>query len=86
MMKPHYVYIIQNESGKLYKGYSQDLEQRVRYHNENRSTYTSNKGLWQLVFKKTFEEKSEALKFEKMLKKQNTKYLLWLIDSDKNEL
>ena len=70
----------------FYKGFSEDVNQRLIAHNENMSNYTKNKGPWELVFLQSFESKSEALKMEKMLKRQNRKYILWLIKSDRNEM
>jgi putative endonuclease len=82
----HYVYIIKNIDNILYKGYTLDIQKRLIAHNEGLSRYTKNKGPWSLVFIKYFKEKSEALQFEKLLKRQNRRYLDWLISSDKNEL
>ena len=83
----HKVYIIQNQEGILYKGYSDNIIQRVEAHNNDLSNYTAGKGPWKLVFVKSFTLKTQALKFEKMLKRQNHKYLYWIInESDHNEL
>jgi len=82
----HLVYIIRNPNNIFYKGYSTNIEKRLNYHNSNKSNFTKNKGPWELIFIKQFELKSEALKFEKMLKRQNYNYLNWLIKSEKNEL
>jgi putative endonuclease len=83
---PHFVYIIRNFENILYKGYSTDVKQRVEFHNSGKSNYTKNKGPWNLVFLMEFTEKTDALKFEKMLKRQNHKYLDWLIASVRNEI
>ncbi len=86
-MKEHFVYIIYSENHNVYyKGYSQDVEKRLKEHNAGLSRYTSNKGPWELVFVKSFESKSDALKYELMLKRQNHKYILWLINSEQNEM
>ena len=46
-----YVYIIYSKTFDIYyKGFSEDVAQRIIYHNENRSKYTSNKGPWELVY------------------------------------
>jgi putative endonuclease len=86
MKMKHFVYIISNPKNIYYKGYSTNLEQRLSFHNDNKGNYTKNKGPWKFLFYTSFISKSEALKFEKMLKKQNHKYLDWLIDSDRNLL
>jgi putative endonuclease len=85
-MEIYTVYIISNPDGIYYKGYTTDIVQRLEQHNSPIGKYTSEKGPWVLVFTKSFDNKSEALKYEKMLKRQNHKYLDWLIASDKNEL
>jgi putative endonuclease len=75
-----YVYIIYSKTFDVYyKGFSEDVAQRLLYHNENRSRYTSNKGPWELVYSKAFETKKEALIEELRLKKLNRKSLEALI-------
>ncbi len=82
----HFVYIIQNQNGVFYKGYSTNPEQRLEQHNEGLSRYTAGKGPWKMVFLKSFKSKTEALKYELMLKRQNHRYLDWLILSEHNEI
>jgi predicted GIY-YIG superfamily endonuclease len=51
----YYVYIIYSKNFDVYyKGFSENVAQRLLYHNENRSRYTSNKGIWELVYSKAF--------------------------------
>ncbi len=70
----HYVYIIESGSnGKWYYGYSEDPDQRYIDHQTNRSRYTRFKGPWKLIFIREFLIKSEALQFEKYLKKIRNK-------------
>lgn len=85
-MESYYVYIISNPSGIYYKGYTTDIVRRMEEHNSPVGKYTSERGPWKLIFIKNFQDKSEALKYEKMLKRQNHKYLDWLLTSDRNEL
>jgi putative endonuclease len=85
-MEKFFVYIISNPEGIYYKGFTTDMKQRLGLHNEAEGKYTSGKGPWNVLFLKSFESKSEALKYEKMLKRQNHRYLDWLISSDNNEL
>jgi putative endonuclease len=82
-----YVYIIFSEELDLfYKGFSTDPQSRLQKHNAGGSTYTSRANDWRIVFLKEFRDQTKALKFEKMLKRQNRKYLEWLIQSDTNLL
>jgi putative endonuclease len=75
-----YVYIIYSKDFDVfYKGFSENVAQRLLYHNENRSRYTSNKGIWILVYSKAFATKKEALVEELRLKKLNRKSIEVLI-------
>jgi len=77
-----YVYIIYSRNCDVYyKGFSENIDQRLLYHNENRSKYTSNKGIWTLVYSKGFETKREALIEELRLKKLNRKSIETLIQN-----
>jgi len=83
VMNRYFIYIIYSVSHNVYyKGFSEDVERRLQFHNDNRSKYTSNKGPWVLVYTESFENKTEALKREKILKKQNRKYIEWLISQN----
>lgn len=81
----YYVYIIYSASHDVYyKGYTLGCEKRLEEHNEGKSKYTSGKGPWLLVFVQEYEQKTDALKREKQLKRQHRKYLEWLIGQDVN--
>jgi putative endonuclease len=84
-METYTVYIICNPQKIYYKGFTSDVLRRLEEHNSSIGKYTSEKGPWTLVFKHSFISKSDALKYERMLKRQNHKYLDWLIASEKNE-
>ncbi|OWY20725.1 excinuclease ABC subunit C [Sphingobacteriales bacterium UPWRP_1] len=65
-----YVYILQSEKdSSFYIGYTQDPQKRLEQHNRGKSTYTSRKLPWKIVYVETYDLKSEALKREKFLKK-----------------
>jgi len=85
-METYPVYIICNPQKIYYKGFTSDVLRRLEEHNSSIGKYTSEKGPWTLVFKHSFISKSDALKYERMLKRQNHKYLDWLIASEKNEI
>ena len=85
-METYTVYIICNAQKIYYKGFTSDVLRRLEEHNSSVGKYTSEKGPWTLVFKHSFISKSDALKYERMLKRQNHKYLDWLIASEKNEI
>ena len=66
----HYVYIIKsiNFPEKIYVGYSLNVEERLKKHNEGGSEYTKDYFPWKLVYFSAFIDKSLALDFEKYLK------------------
>ena len=40
----YYVYVLQNPEGRLYIGFTTDLEKRVRRHQEDKAGWTHGKG------------------------------------------
>ena len=70
----YHVYIIESELDKSwYYGFSENVEKRLHFHNEGNSTYTKSKRPWKLIFYRRFDIKTEALKFERYLKKTKNK-------------
>ena len=76
-MDTYFSYIIESEKSKRwYYGHSIDLERRVIEHNTGQTKSTKNKGPWKLIFKRQFDSKLEAIKFELELKKlKNKEYI-----------
>ena len=65
----HTVYIIENTSGKIYIGYTQNLARRIRSHNYVKGAdWTQGKGPWKVIYTEEFSCQSDALKREKKLK------------------
>ena len=63
---PFFVYIIYSEKFDVYyKGFTEDLNSRLEFHNTNKSKYTSGKGPWKLMYHEKFDSRSEAMKREK---------------------
>ncbi len=64
------VYVLYSEKfNKHYTGYTSDLEDRLTSHNHLATKgYSTKFRPWSLIFSKTFETKSEALKYEAWLK------------------
>ena len=82
-----FVYILYSKSYDIYyKGESQFPQKRLQEHNNNLSRYTAEKGPWQLVYLEKLASRTEALKKEKMLKRQNRKYIQWLLLQASNQL
>lgn len=68
----HYVYVIYNRKhGKTYIGESNDMDERLKAHNDHRFTasYTARfDGSWELVYCEECADRREARKREKGLK------------------
>ena len=65
----YYFYTLRfRKSGKLYKGYTNDLKRRIRDHNSGNSTFTSQNGDFDLVFYEAFICRKDALGAEKYFK------------------
>jgi putative endonuclease len=65
-----WVYILENASGRLYVGHTDNLEARLFRHNrtDNRSTYTRQHGPWTLVWSEAHETRASAMSREKQIK------------------
>jgi len=73
----YWVYILQSEKdGSYYIGYTSDIEERLKRHNERRSRYTRSKAPWKLIYQEVFTTRSEAMKREQETKrKKNRPYI-----------
>ena len=81
------VYIIQSQAdNSYYKGYSTDPLKRLEQHNNKESSYTSKKTPWRLVYIEIKDNKTDALRRERILKKYSHQQIEQLISSSKNQL
>ena len=72
-----YTYILQSEKdGTFYIGSSADPEEGLLKYNRRHSGYTARKQPWKLVWQEIHEDKSNAIKREKFLKKQKSRVYL----------
>lgn len=76
-----YLYIIYSVSkDKYYIGHTNNIQERLSYHNSGFGASTKAGCPWKLVFKRQYEDRSSAMKEENRLKKaKNRKYLKWYI-------
>ncbi len=77
-----YVYLIKTIKGfknKSYVGFTNNIKSRITKHNSNKGAKATKGYKWELVYKKGFKDKSNALSFEYKLKK-NKKKRLYLIN------
>ncbi len=64
-----YTYLLECADGTLYCGYTNDLERRVRTHNEGKGAkYTRSRLPVKVVYYETFQDKSEAMRREAQIK------------------
>ncbi|MEH7343435.1 GIY-YIG nuclease family protein [Bacillus sp. JJ1532] len=65
MENNHLFYVLQCRDYTLYAGYTNNLEKRIKLHNEGKGAkYTRGRGPVKLVFSKAYDNKSDALKAE----------------------
>nr|WP_315023922.1 GIY-YIG nuclease family protein [uncultured Aminipila sp.] len=73
MEKKNFVYILECSDGTYYTGWTINLEERIRIHNEGTgpkaAKYTRGRRPVRLVYFEEYENKSEALKRECSIKK-----------------
>jgi predicted GIY-YIG superfamily endonuclease len=69
-MKFFYVYILESlgTDGKYYVGYTEDLKERVRRHNNGEVPHTNKFRPWKFKTAVAFADKTHALDFERYLK------------------
>ncbi|MBQ0787286.1 MAG: GIY-YIG nuclease family protein [Oceanihabitans sp.] len=68
-MKSYYTYVLQSDmDGRLYKGHTNDVEKRLKEHNNGKTKSTKGYIPWELVYFETFKTKQEAILREKYFK------------------
>jgi putative endonuclease len=66
----HFVYILECSDGTYYTGYTNEISQRLRKHEEGKGAkYTRGRGPLKLVFQQSFQTKQEAMRMEFAVKK-----------------
>ena len=66
----YFVYMIRNQHGDLYTGISENPQQRLTYHNENRGArFTKRESLFEIVFLEEHPTLSSARTREIQIKK-----------------
>ncbi|MCK5021885.1 MAG: GIY-YIG nuclease family protein [Candidatus Pacebacteria bacterium] len=64
----YYVYILKNNKNQTYIGQTKNLDDRLERHNSGREKYTKNKGVFEIIYKESYNTRSQAILREKMLK------------------
>ncbi|MBI2551468.1 GIY-YIG nuclease family protein [Candidatus Uhrbacteria bacterium] len=65
----YYVYVLRNNTGRLYIGFTNDLKERVRRH-QSGEVYTTKRlgGFWELIYYEASRNEIDAKKRERTLK------------------
>ena len=82
----YYVYLIKTVKGylnKSYVGFTNNLSKRLNNHNSNLGAKSTKGYKWEIVYKRRFYSKSNALSFEYKLKKDRNERLRLLNDFKK---
>jgi len=70
----YFIYILYSPKfNHYYIGQTNNIEIRLKQHNEDRFSWTSSHRPWKLVYKEKFETRSQAMKAEKYLKSLKNK-------------
>lgn len=70
----NYIYILECSDKTLYTGYTNDLEKRVKAHNEGKGAkYTKSRLPVKLVYSEAFDDKKEAMSREWYIKHKLTR-------------
>lgn len=78
----YYVYILECSDGSFYTGYTNDIEKRIKRHNQSAaSRYTRSRLPVNLVKKLEFLTRKEAMKREAQIKKLSRKEKLRIISA-----
>lgn len=82
----NYTYMVKCADNSLYTGWTNDLEKRVRAHNEGKaSKYTRARLPVVLVYFEAYEDRNEARKREVAIKKLSTKQKRELLRCSQNK-
>ena len=57
-----FVYVLRNPDGRLYVGFTTNLDKRIRLHQRDEAGWTRRRGPWELVHYETFADRSEAIR------------------------
>ncbi len=64
-----HVYILLSETtNRYYVGQTQDVKERLAYHNANYSKSLRNRGPWQLVYQEEYKTRGQAMRRERQIK------------------
>jgi len=72
-----FLYILRStSSGRYYVGQTQNVEERVTYHNAGYSKALKNRGPWKLVYTEPYATRAEAVRREHQIKSWKDRSLI----------
>lgn len=79
--KGHYFYVLMCNDGSYYAGYTNDLQKRLKTHNEGKGAkYTRGRLPVSIIYHEEFQTKQEAMKaeyaFKQLDRKKKEKFLM----------
>ena len=72
----HFVYLLVSFGNKRlisYVGYTNNIEKRLKLHNSSKGAKFTRGRKWKIIYKKSYNTKSDAMKNEYLLKKNKRK-------------
>ena len=76
----YWVYILQSEStGRYYVGHTNNLEDRLRRHNEGRTAVNKGRGPWRLMHREEFSSRQAAVARERAIKSRKSRGYIELL-------
>ena len=82
----NYTYIVECGDGSLYTGWTNNLEKRIRDHNDGKGAkYTKSRRPVELVYYETFSQKEDAMRREYAIKQLNRAGKRKLVESFRME-
>ena len=77
-----HVYILLSETAnRYYVGQTQDVQERLAYHNANYSKSLRNRGPWQLVYQEEYKTRGQAMRRERQIKSWKDRGMIELLVS-----
>ena len=73
----HFVYLIISFAKKRlisYVGYTKNIKKRLKLHNSSKGAKFTRGRKWKIIYKKSYNTKSDAMKNEYLLKKNKSKW------------
>lgn len=81
----NYTYIVECSDGSLYTGWTNDLEKRIKAHNDGKGAkYTKSRRPVVLAYYEEFQTREEAMRREWEIKQMSRQKKMRMISAEKN--